>query len=149
MGGSMIVVHHADGTSTEMTEEQAWEHKLAANIARYGEEEGRRLAEAKWRILHTPNKPWSEMTEGERILADKMQSEHEVNQAMARSGYTSFDDLRPDYEEALLDPLAPSADDDEEFDIGDLVPKEYDYEAAAALTARKARERARGGKGNG
>ena len=146
MGGSMIVVHHDDGTSTELTEEQAWARILAQNIARYGEEEGRRTAEVVWEALNTPIKPRSEMTEGQRVLADRMQAEEEVNQAMARSGYTSFDDLRPDYEEALLDPLAPSADDDEEVEIDLRGAREYDYEAAAALTARKARERARGGK---
>ena len=138
-----------DGTWTELTEEQAWENMLAANIARYGEEEGRRMAEMGWEALTTPDKAWSEMTEGERVLSRRMQAEEEVNQAMARSGYTSFDDLRPDYEEALLDPLAPSADDDEEVEIDLRGAREYDYEAAAALTARKARERARGSKGDG
>ena len=92
---------------------------LAESIALYGEEEGRKVAEADWRIAHTPNKPWSELTEGERSLAKRMQAEEEVNQAMARAGYTSFDDLPgPDYDkEALPDPLAPADDDDEEFPI--------------------------------
>ena len=145
----MIWELNDDGTWTKLTEEEAWEHMLAEGIARYGEEEGRKIAGMRWEALTTPIKPRSEMTDGERILADRMQSEHEVNQAMARSGYTSFDDLRPDYEEALLDPLAPSADDDEEVEIDLRGAREYDYEAAAALTARKARERARGGKGDG
>ena len=115
----MIKVLNADGTFTELTDEQAWEWMLAENIALYGEEEGRRDAELEWELLKTPIKPRSEMTEGERILADRMQAEEDVNQAMARAGYTSFDDLPgPDYDkEALPDPLAPADDDDEEFPI--------------------------------
>ena len=114
----------ADGW-VEMTEEEAWERMLAECIALYGEEEGRRTAEWQWKILMTPNKPWSEMTEGERILADRMQAEEGVNQAMARAGYTSFDDLPGDYDgEALPDPLAPADDDDEEFPIPGRAPKE-------------------------
>ena len=107
-----------DGTWTELTEEEAWERMLAECIAHDGEEEGRRVAELRWEALTTPIKPRSEMTEGERILADRMQAEEEVNQAMARAGYTSFDDLPGDYDgEALPDPLAPADDDDEEFPI--------------------------------
>ena len=108
-----------DGVWVELTGEEMWDRMLAERIARYGEEEGRRVAEAHWRIAHTPNKPWSELTEGERRLLDRMQAEEEVNQAMARAGYTSFDDLPgPDYDgEALPDPLAPADDDDEEFPI--------------------------------
>ena len=119
-----------DGVWVELTREEAWDRKIAECTARYGEEEGRKVAEADWRILHTPNKPWSELTEGERRLLDRMQAEEEVNQAMARAGYTSFDDLPGDYDgEALPDPLAPADDDDEEFPI-----------------PGRARERARGGK---
>ena len=120
-----------DGAWVELTREEAWDRKIAECTALYGEEEGRRVAEADWRILHTPGKPWSELTEGERSLANRMQAEEEVNQAMARAGYTSFDDLPGDYDdgEALPDPLAPADDDDEEFPI-----------------PGRARERARGGK---
>ena len=121
----MIKVLNADGTWTELTEEQAWESMLAECIARHGEEEGRREAELEWKLLKTPIKPRSEMTEGERLLADRMQAEEEVNQAMARAGYTSFDDLPGDYDgEALPDPLAPADDDDEEFPIPGRAPKE-------------------------
>ena len=123
----------AEGVWVEMTREEARERRLAESIALYGEEEGRKHAEARWRDLHTPPKPWSEMTEGERRLADRMQAEEEVvNQAMARSGYTSFDDLPgPDYdEEALLDPLAPSDDDDEEFPIKVRRGPRSDYQDA-------------------
>ena len=116
---------NADGTWTEETAEEAWERILASCIARHGEEEGRRIAELRWEALTTPIKPWSEMTEGERSLAKRMQAEEEVNQAMARAGYTSFDDLPGDYDgEALPDPLAPGDDDDEEFEIPGRAPKE-------------------------
>ena len=47
----------ADGTWVEITEEEAWERKLAESIALYGEEEGRKDAEETWRIVHTPGKP--------------------------------------------------------------------------------------------
>ena len=133
----------AEGVWVEMTREEAWEHRLATSIALYGEEEGRKDAEAKWEIAHIPNKPRSEMTEGERRLADRMQAEEEVNQAMARSGYTSFDDLPgPDYdEEALLDPLAPSDDDDEEFPIKvRRGPKRDFQDALEDLDGRRERE---------
>ena len=115
----------ADGW-VEMTEEEAWERMLAECIAHDGEEKGRRMAELRWEALTTPIKPRSEMTEGERLLADRMQAEEEVNQAMARAGYTSFDDLPGDYDdgEALPDPLAPADDDDEEFPIPGRAPKE-------------------------
>ena len=133
----------AEGVWVEMTEEEAWERRLATSIALYGEEEGGKHAEARWRDLHTPGKAWSEMTEGERRLADRMQAEEEVNQAMARSGYTSFDDLPgPDYdEEALLDPLAPSDDDDEEFPIKVRRGPKPDYQDALEdLEGRRERE---------
>ena len=135
----------ADGW-VEMTMEEAWDRKLVECIALYGEEEGRRTAEWQWKILMTPNKPWSEMTEGERILADRMQSEEEVNIAARKAGYGSIFDLPDPYEDEYPDPLAPSDDDDEEVGIDLRGALEYDYEAASALAARKARERARGGK---
>ena len=111
-------VLNAGGTWVELTGEEMWERMLAESIALYGEEEGRKDAEADWRMAHNPGKPWSELTEGERRLLDRMQAEEDVNQAMARAGYTSFDDLPGDYDgEALPDPLAPADDDDEEFPI--------------------------------
>ena len=142
----MIKVLNADGTFTELTDEQAWERMLAENIALYGEEEGRREAEVEWETLKTPIKPWSELTEGERSLAKRMQAEEEVNIAARKAGYGSIFDLPDPYEDEYPDPLAPSDDDDEEVEIDLRGAREYDPEAASALAARKARERARGGK---
>ena len=135
-----------DGAWVELTREEAWDRKIAECTALYGEEEGRRVAEADWRILNTPDKPWSELTEGERSLAKRMQAEEEVNIAARKAGYGSIFDLPDPYEDEYPDPLAPSDDDDEEVEIDLRGAREYDYEAASALAARKARERARGGK---
>ena len=135
-----------DGAWVELTEEEMWENMLAKRIALYGEEEGRKVAEAHWRILNTPDKPWSELTEGERSLAKRMQAEEEVNIAARKAGYGSIFDLPDPYEDEYPDPLAPSDDDEEEVEIDLRGAREYDYEAASALAARKARERARGGK---
>ena len=142
----MIKELNDDGTLTELTDEQAWERMLAENIALYGEEEGRREAEVEWETLTTPIKPWSELTEGERSLAKRMQAEEEVNIAARKAGYGSIFDLPDPYEDEYPDPLAPSDDDDEEVEIDLRGAREYDHEAASALAARKARERARGGK---
>ena len=125
-----------EGVWVEVTAEEMWEDMLAERIARYGEEEGRKVAEVHWEMLNTPGKPWSELTEGERSLAKRMQAEEEVNIAARRAGSESIFDL-PD----------PYGDEEVEIDLRGA--REYDYEAAAALTARKARERARGGKGDG
>ena len=141
----MIKKLNDDGTFTELTDEQAWAHMLAENIALYGEEEGRREAELEWELLKTPITPWSELTEGERSLAKRMQAEHEMSVTLARGGYKSILDLPGGYGH-LPDPLAPSDDDDEEVEIDLRGAREYDSEAASVLAARKARERARGGK---
>ena len=137
----------AGGVWVEMTKEEAWESLLADHIDIYGEEEGRKVAEREWVLSHTPPELLPAMTEGERVLADRMQAEHEMSVTLARMGYKSILDL-PGPDE-YPDPLAPSDDDDEEVEIDLRGAREYDYEAAAALTARKARERARGSKGDG
>ena len=142
----MIMELNADGTWTELTEEEAWKRMLAECIAHDGEEEGRRVAEVRWKTLTTPITPWSELTETQRSLANRMQSEEEVNIAARKAGYGSIFDLPDPYEDEYPDPLAPSDDDDEEVEIDLRGAREYDYEAASALAARKARERARGGK---
>ena len=86
------------------------------------------------------------MTEGERSLANRMRAEHEMSVTLARRGYKSILDLPGGYGH-LPDPLAPSDDDEEEeVEIDLRGAREYDYEAASAFAARKARERARGGK---
>ena len=134
----------AEGVWIEMTKEEAWEHQLATSIALYGEEEGRKDAEAKWKIAHIPNKPRSEMTEAERSFADRMQSEEEVNIAAREAGSESILDLLIPSEDEFPDPLAPRDDDDEEVEIDLRDAREYDYEGASAdLAARKAREKAR------
>ncbi len=119
---------NADGTWTEETAEEARERIFAECIARHGEEEGRKLAEDRWGTLNAPITPESEMTEGEQMLANRMQAEHGVNAAAARAGVASIFDL-------------PSWDDDKSIPLDGLVPQEYDDEGAAAdYEARKARE---------
>jgi len=77
------------------------------------------LAEFPDSTLFDKPKPESEMTEGERYLADKMQSEQDVNEQLAKSGVTSVLDMRQD-------------DDDETIPLDDLVPREYDDAGAYA-----------------
>ena len=119
---------NADGTWTEETAEEARERIFAECIARHGEEESRKLAEDRWEALNAPIMPEAEMTEGEKMLANRMQAEHGVNAAAARAGVASIFDL-------------PSEDDDESIPLDDLVPQEYDDAGAAAdLEARQARD---------
>lgn len=92
-------------------------------VAEYGEE-WRDWAES----AVAPITPEAEMTEGEQMLANRMQAEEGVNQAAARAGAESIFDL-------------PSWDDDESIPLDDLVRQEYDDAGAEAdYEARRARE---------
>ncbi len=125
---------NADGIWTKETEEEARTRILAECIDRYGDEKGREAFKERWSALTTPVTPESELTEGEKYLMDKMQSEQEVHEAWKRSGRTL--DLSGD-------PLAPGNDDDESIPLDDLVPQEYDDAGAIAdLDAREAQEAA-------
>ncbi len=70
-------------------------------------------------LLFQEPKPESELTEGERYLLDKMQSEQDVHEQLAKSGVASILDLRQD-------------DDDETVSLDDLIPQEYDDAGADA-----------------
>ncbi len=86
-------------------------------VAKHGEE--------LWQEINAPSIPRSEMTEGQKYMADKMQAEAETNNALAKAGLT-------------LDDLAVEGDDEEvDFDIGPpvgdahesvLAQLEYAYE---------------------
>lgn len=85
---------NADGTRTEETAEEAWERILAECVAEWGEDRGRKHAEDRWEALNIPLTPEEVgMTEGERSLARRMQSEQGVNEAAARAGFKSIFDL--------------------------------------------------------
>lgn len=110
---------NTDGTWTRETDEEARARILAESIAELGEAEGRALAEQRWAALDTPVVDPEDMTESERYLAGKMQSEHEVNAAAAGAGVESIFDL-------------PSEDDDDTWTPPDdwPAPRDYDYEGA-------------------
>ena len=111
----MIEVMQPDGTWRQYTDEEY--------IAEFGEDTFR----AKFKA---PVIDEADMTEGQRYLSRKMQSEHGVNAACAEAGYESIFDL-------------PAHDDDKSVPIDDLEPREYDVEGAARdLEARQARGRA-------
>ena len=108
----MIEVMQPDGTY------RRWSDK--DYIAEFGEK--------AFRKFQAPVVEEAAMTEGQKYLANKMQSEHGVNAAAARAGVDSIFDL-------------PSWDDDESIPLDDLVPQEYDDAGAAAdYEARKARQ---------
>ena len=80
----MIRIFEADGTWRDLTDEQF--------IAEFGEDE--------FREFEVPEIAEADMTEGQKYLASKMQSEHGVNAAAGRAGIGSIfvlpSEFRPD-----------------------------------------------------
>lgn len=112
-----------------MTDKERRE-KIEAFVAEHGEEM-RDFAEDIYAEWPAPI-ALEEMTEGQRYLIAKMQSEQETNESLAAAGIESLDDLRVE-------------DDDETWTPPDdwPAPREYDDAGAAAdLEAREAREAA-------
>ena len=108
----MPEIMNPDGSWTALSE--------AEFIERFGEDD--------LRALKTPIADLPDMTEGERYLADKMQSEHDTSAALAAAGYDSVFDL-------------PMESDDDSISLDDLVPQEYDDEGALRdLRERESRE---------
>ena len=107
----MPEIMNPDGTWTKMTK--------AEYIERFGEED--------WRELAIPPVPESEMTEFERYMTDKMQSEAEVSVALRKAGIESLDDLPIEGDDEVL----PAGD------LSDFAPKEYDHELADRLYGGK------------
>ncbi|MCY3873386.1 MAG: hypothetical protein OXF88_03720 [Rhodobacteraceae bacterium] len=95
---------NADGTWSKLTEEEARAETLAECVANHGETRGREMFEMRWSALTTPITPWDELTGSEKYLADKMQSEHEVNAAAARAGLASILDLPPRADDEFVSP---------------------------------------------
>ena len=110
-------------------EVQSWNEAAQQVVSRQltDEEYIAEFGEESLSFLKASVKPETEMTEGERYLARKMQAEQGVNDAAADAGVDSIFDL-------------PSHDDDESIPLDDLEPREYDFEGAATdLEARQAR----------
>ncbi len=111
---------NADGTWTKETEEEARTRILVECMAKYGDVRGREAFEERWSALTTPITPESELTEDEKYLMDKMQSEQEVHEAAKRAGIASIFDLS-------------RHDDDESVPLGELVPQETELDARSAV----------------
>ncbi len=98
----MPAIMDETGTYRPVSEEEYQQHMIAL------------LGEETWRAISAPPKSEAELTEGEKYLLNKMQSEHEVNAAAAAAGYESIFDL-------------PSEDDEEvDLDFGPPVGDAYD-----------------------
>ena len=82
----MVRQLEADGTWTEMTDEEA----------------RRTMSEQAWRILTAPKRDPETLTEGRRALLERMQAEAEASAAMSAAGKTGKDDDY-DLEAALRD----------------------------------------------
>ncbi len=107
----MIRRQNPDGTWTEITDEEF--------VAAKGDE--------ALRYLRSTPTPFDEMTEFERYMTDKMQSEAEVSVALRKAGIESLDDLPVEGDDEVL----PAGD------LSDFVPKEHDHELAARLYGGK------------